>query len=116
MTTDDDGGDLLGLDPDTGNTSNGCVLDDCDVLLTKINGIPGDEIPDPQVGDEWMIRMFCDEALLMGANRLFFQPAAVATVDNNSTDARFIAPGETTMTMQAGSFIYTKDIFVMAAE
>ena len=115
-TTDDDGGDLLGLDPDTGSTSNGCILDDCEELITKINGIPGDEVENPRVGDQWMIRMFCDDALLMGANRLFFQPANVAFVDDVNTDAEFVAPGETTMTMQAGSFIYKKEITVLDAE
>ena len=112
----DDEGDLLGLDPDTGNTSSGDVLADCDELITKINGESAEETENPMVGDEWMIRMFCDDALLMGANRLFFQPASVAFVDEVNTDARFVAPGPTTMTMQAGSFIYKKEITVLGAE
>ena len=114
--TTDNGGDLLGLDPDTGEAAGGGTLGDCNEVVTKINGTPADEVGDPTVGDEWMIRMFCDGALLTGANRLFFQPAQVATVDDVSTDARFVAPGYATMTMQAGNLIYTKPVNVIGAE
>ena len=111
-----DNGDLLGLDPDTAAPSGGGVLGECDEVVTKINGTDAEEVGNPTVGDEWMIRMFCDDALLTGANRLFFQPADVATVNDVSTDARFLAAGESTMTMQAGSLIYKKDIVVIGAE
>ena len=107
-----DEGDLLGLDPDTGTPTGGGVLGECNEVETKINGVSGDDVPDPTVGDSWMIRMFCDGALLTGANRLFFQPAGVAMVDDQSTNAEFVASGSSTMTMQAGSFVYTKDIVV----
>ena len=114
-STNDDG-DLLGLDPDTGTPSGGGVLGDCVDVVTKINGMDADEVPNPVVGDAWMIRMFCDDALLTGANRLFFQPAGVATVDDASTDAIFVASGTTKMTMQAGSLVYTRNLIVRDAQ
>ena len=110
-STNDDG-DLLGLDPDTGTPTGGGILGECNEVVTKINGFVADDVSNPAVGDAWMIRMFCDGALLTGANRLYFQPAGVATVDDVSTDAQFVASGTSTMTMQAGSFVYTKDIVV----
>ena len=109
-----DDGDLLSLDPDTAEPSGGGVLGDCNTITTKINGTLGDEAPDPTVGDEWIVRMYCDGALLTGANRLYFVPAEVAHVDDYNTDVKFVAAGDTTMTMQAGNLVYTKDITVTA--
>jgi hypothetical protein len=107
---------LLSMDPDTGYDDGTGVLADCDVILTKVNGRDAETVDDPKVGDEWIIRMFCDGALLTGANRLFFQPPNVAVVNQSSTDATFVTTGESKMTIQSGNLIYTKDITVQAAE
>ena len=107
---------VLNLDPDTGSDGGSGELGDCNLVETKINGRNGDDVSDPKVGDEWVVRMYCDGALLTGANRLFFQPAAVAVVDDVSTDATFVAQGQTKMTMQSGNFVYTKNIIVGPAE
>ena len=111
-----DDNDLLSMEPDTGYDDGTGVLADCDVVLTKVNGRDADSVDDPKVGDEWIVRMFCDGALLTGANRLFFQPPDVAVVNTSSTDATFVTTGESLMTIQSGNLIYTKDITVQAAE
>ena len=111
-----DDNDLLTLERDTGYDDGTGLLADCDVVLTKVNGRDADTVDDPKVGDEWIIRMFCDGALLTGANRLFFQPPEVAVVNSSSTDATFVTTGESLMTIQSGNLIYTKDITVQAAE
>jgi len=111
-----DDNDLLSMEPDTGHDDGSGVLAACDVVLTKVNGRDADTVDDPKVGDEWIVRMFCDGALLAGANRLFFQPPEVAVVTSTSTDATFVTTGESRMTIQSGNLIYTKDITVQAAE
>ena len=111
-----DDNDLLSLEADTGYDDGTGVLADCNVVLTKVNGRDAETVDDPKVGDEWIIRMFCDGALLTGANRLFFQPPEVAVISATSTDATFVTTGESLMTIQSGNLIYTKDITVQAAE
>jgi len=107
---------VLNLDPDTGTDGGSGELGDCNSIETNINGRSGDDVTDPKVGDQWIVRMYCDGALLTGANRLFFQPATVAVVDDVSTDATFVAQGQSKMTMQSGNFVYTKNITVGPAE
>ena len=41
--------------------------------------------------------------VLHGANRLYFEPGELATVDDFNTDADFLSAGEGQMTMQSGS-------------
>ena len=108
--------DLLHIEPDTGFDDGSGVLGSCDTVLTKVNGRSADTVANPQVGDEWIVRMFCDGALLTGANRLFFQPANVAVINDTSTDATFVAQGTSLMTMQSGNFIYTKEFTVEPAD
>ncbi len=108
--------DLLHIEPDTGFDDGTGVLGNCDTVLTKVNGRSADTVANPQVGDEWIVRMFCDGALLTGANRLFFQPANVAVINDTSTDATFVAQGTSLMTMQSGNFIYTKELTVEPAD
>lgn len=107
--------DLLHLESDTGFDDGTGVLGDCGEVTTKVNGRNVEGAADPRVGDEWIVRMFCDGALLTGANRLFFQPANVGVVSQTSTDVTFVAQGESLMTMQSGNLIYTKQITVGAA-
>ncbi|GEM_PF-1887051 len=107
--------DLLHLTPDTGSDGGSGELGDCRNVTTQINGRAADGVSDPRVGDSWVVRMYCDGALLTGANRLFFQPANVAVVDDVSTDAYFVAQGASKLTMQSGNFIYTKPIAVKPA-
>ena len=108
--------DLLHIEPDTGFDDGVGVLGNCDSVNTKVNGRSADSVDNPRVGDEWIVRMFCDGALLTGANRLFFQPANVAVINDVSTDATFVAQGTSLMTMQSGNFIYTKEITVGPAD
>ena len=108
--------DILNLEEDTGSDGGSGELGDCNEVLTKINGRLANDVNNPTVGDQWVVRMYCDGALLTGANRLFFQPANVAVVDDVSTDAFFVAQGPSKMTMQSGNFIYTKSIAVGAAD
>jgi hypothetical protein len=109
-------GDLLTLDPDTATPSGGGALGDCNEVTTKINGRQAESAPDPTVGDEWIVRMYCDGAVVTGANILQFDPPEVASVAAVNTDAEFLAPGEATMKMQSGNLVYTKDITVLADE
>ena len=109
-------GDILNLEEDTGSDGGSGELGDCNEVLTKVNGRAADDVTHPSVGDQWVVRMYCDGALLTGANRLFFQPPNVAVVDEVSTDAFFVAQGPSKMTMQSGNFIYTKSIAVGAAD
>ena len=111
-----DSTDLLNTEPDTGFDDGSGNLGNCDTVYTKINGRLGDNVANPRVGDDWIVRMYCDGAFMTGANRLFFQPAGVAVVDDVSTDATFIAQGSSTMTMQSGNFIFTKTLTVQAAQ
>jgi hypothetical protein len=60
--------------------------------------------------------MFCDGALLTGANRLFFTPPNVATVSDDATDAEFVRSGSTTMSIQSGSIINTHELIVEASK
>lgn len=55
----------------------------------------------PVVGDEWTVWMWCDDALLTGTMRLRFDPAALATVEDNV--ATFLEAGEGTMYYQVGA-------------
>lgn len=107
---------VLNLEPDTGSDGGSGELGDCNSIETNINGRSADDVFDPKIGDQWIVRMYCDGALLTGANRLFFQPATVAVVDDVSTDATFVAQGSSKMTMQSGNFIYTKNFTVGPAE
>jgi hypothetical protein len=111
-----DGGDLLTLDPDTGTPSGGGILGDCHEVTTKINGRRADDALDPTVGDEWIVLMYCDGAVVTGANILQFSPPNVAHVHDINTIAEFLAPGDATMKMQAGNLVYTKNITVAANE
>ena len=114
--TTDDRGDLLTLDPDTAAPSSDSEIEDCGEVTTKINTTMADETPDPKVGDEWFVRMYCDGVVTVGTTRLFFQPAEVARVDPDNTIAEFVSAGESLMTMQSGNLVYTKTIIVTADE
>ena len=109
-------GGILNLEEDTGSDGGSGELGACNEVLTKVNGRAADAVTNPRVGDQWVVRMYCDGALLTGANRLFFQPPNVAVVDDVSTDAFFVAQGPSKMTMQSGNFVYTKSITVGAAD
>ncbi|MGB0641132.1 MAG: hypothetical protein ACPGTU_17485 [Myxococcota bacterium] len=107
--------DLLPYDQDTADDGGGGILGDCREITTKVNGSSIQSVGNPTVGDEWVVRMFCDGALLTGANRLFFTPPNVATVSDDTTDAVFVRSGSTTMSMQSGSIIDEHDLVVQAA-
>jgi hypothetical protein len=55
----------------------------------------------PGVGDEWTVFMYCDDAMLMGAMILQFDPPEAAQVEDNV--ATFRQAGEALLMMQVGS-------------
>lgn len=85
------------------------TVDPCEVLEIRVTG----EDP-PQVGDEWTLWMWCDDALMTGAMRLSFDPPEIATVSGNT--AQFVAAGDATLTLQAGSRRLSRDVSVSAGE
>jgi len=111
IIADDD--DLIHLN-DSGPTDTSNPLD-CRSVTLKINGKAPEDTPDPSVGDHWMVRMYCDQIVMHGANRLFFLPPELATVDDVNTDADFLSAGVGTMTMQSGSDRITLDVTVLEA-
>jgi len=108
----EDDGDLIHLEEQEWDTANPL---DCKSVTLKINGRSPEGTADPVVGDHWMVRMYCDGIVLLGANRLFFEPPELATVDDINTDADFLAPGEGSMTMQSGNERMTVNITVLEA-
>jgi len=108
----DDDGDLINLEDKQIDTADPL---DCRSVTMKINGRSPEETEDPIVGDHWMVRLYCDGIVLHGANRLFFSPPELATVDDFNTDADFLAAGEGQMTMQSGSERMIIDITVHEA-
>ncbi|MDP2311819.1 MAG: hypothetical protein Q8P41_02870 [Pseudomonadota bacterium] len=68
----------------------------CEALEIRVNG----DDP-PQVGDEWTVFLWCDDALMTGATRLLFDPNDIAAVSDNT--AQFLYAGSATLTMQVGS-------------
>ena len=82
----------------------------CGVFINETKAESAEETANLLVGDERMIRMVCDAARLMDANRLFFQPTAIHGVH---TDARWIVRRRTTMTMLAGSCTHQKATIVL---
>jgi hypothetical protein len=109
---EDDGGDLINLEDKDIDTADPL---DCQSVTMKINGRSPEDTPDPTVGDHWMVRLYCDEVVMHGANRLYFAPPELATVEDFNTDADFINAGEGQMTMQSGSERMTIDITVLEA-
>ena len=61
--------------------------DDCSELTVEAGGRNLDNIAEPEVGDIWELRMFCDGVLMTGANLLKFTPPNVAVVDTEMTNA-----------------------------
>jgi hypothetical protein len=81
------------------------TVDPCEVLEIHVTG----DDP-PQVGDEWTLWMWCDNALMTGAMRLSFDPPEFATVSENR--AQFLLVGDATLTLQVGSRRLSRDVTV----
>ncbi len=107
---EDDDDSLITLEDQEVDTAD---PDDCQSVTLKINQRSPEDTPDPTVGDHWMVRMYCNGIVLHGANRLFFDPPELATVEDFNTDADFITAGVGQMTMQSGSERLTIDINVL---
>ena len=111
-TYGDDGSDAL-----KGTGSDTDIPDLCDDIEVKVNGRDIKQVGNPKVGDEWAVRMFCQDILMTGANLLKFTPAFVAVVDDESTDAVFIqASADVTMLIQSGNKPFTHTMDVLAAD
>lgn len=87
------------------DTDDGPDAQACDVLEIRVNG----EDP-PTVGDTWTVFLWCDDALLTGTYRIFFDPPDFATLSNN--DLTFLYAGEAELTVQAGSRRQTRMVSV----
>ncbi len=81
--------------------------DPCEELEVRVTG----DDP-PQVGDEWTVWLWCDDALMLGATRLFFDPNDIATVSENR--AAFLYEGTASMTIQVGSRRMSRDVTITA--
>jgi len=108
----EDDGDLIHLEDQERDTADPL---DCHTLDLKINGRAPEDTEDPSVGEHWMVRMYCNGIVLHGANRLYFQPPELATVEDHNTNADFIGAGEGQMTMQSGSERIVLSITVLEA-
>lgn len=65
---------------------------------------------EPAVGDQWTVWLRCDDATLMGATVLRFEPPDFAIIDGNV--ATFQQAGSATMTMQVGRYTASMDVTV----
>ena len=112
-TYGDDGSDAL-----KGSGAGADVPDMCaeENMTVEVNGRDIYDVGDPHVGDEWAIRMFCQDILMTGANLLKFTPPSVAVVASEMTDATFIQSGAATMLLQSGNRSFTYDLVIYAAE
>ena len=111
-TYGDDGSDAL-----KGSGVGTDVPDMCDDnMLVEVNGRDIFDVGDPEVGDEWAIRMFCQGILMTGANLLKFTPPSVAVVASEMTDATFVQSGAATMLLQSGNRSFTYDLVVYAPQ
>lgn len=112
-TYGDDGSDAL-----KGSGAGADVPDMCadENMTVEVNGRDIFDVGDPEVGDEWAIRMFCQGILMTGANILKFSPPTVAVVANEMTDATFVQSGAATMLLQSGNRSFTHDLVVYAAQ
>ena len=79
----------------------------CDEVSLKING------PDaPIVGDEWVVLMRCDEAIIQGPMVIRFTPPDFANLDGNTVI--FTTAGEASMRVQVGGYRVDMDLSVLA--
>ncbi|NOY25135.1 MAG: hypothetical protein GXP62_04600 [Oligoflexia bacterium] len=83
-------------DADAGGTTGTVDFQGCDE--NRIDYIGPDE---PVVGDEWIVWLYCDEALLNGPMVLRFDPLDFASVADNVATWRLEGTG--TMFVQTGS-------------
>jgi hypothetical protein len=100
---DDAAGISLDDDDQEPADEDGDGWDGCDVLALEINGEAPEDTPDPSVDDEWVVFLLCDGVKLQGANRLYFEPPELATVQDVNTIATFLEAGVGAMTMQSGN-------------
>jgi hypothetical protein len=67
---------------------------------------------DPVVGDQWMVSLYCDGALITGPYVVRFDPADFAMV--SQTTVTFTTAGTATLKVQAGSERAEMDVTVAA--
>ena len=79
--------------------------EDCTTLEIRIDG----EDP-PVVGETWTTFLVCDDALLLGAMRVLWDPADIASVNENTST--FLRAGEADLTVQTGSRRVTRAVTV----
>lgn len=83
-------------DADTDPDTDADTFDGCDVTEIRYDG-PAE----PVVGDVWTVWMYCDDALMMGAMVIRFEPTDMASFDENVLT--WVKAGTGVLTIQAGS-------------
>ena len=79
----------------------------CDKLEIRYDG------PDyPHVGSQWILQLWCDDAL-MTLTIIRFDPTEFASVESGSNVATFLMAGDGTISMQAGTHRVYKDVTVL---
>lgn len=93
---------------DTGvvETDSGGGGSPCDEVSIHVQG----DDP-PAVGDEWMVYLWCDEALMTGAMVVYLDPADFAQLEENRVT--FFQEGEATLHVQVGSYRADRPVKVL---
>jgi hypothetical protein len=79
----------------------------CDKLEIRYDG------PDyPHVGSQWILQLWCDDAL-MTLTIIRFDPTDFASVESGTNVATFLMAGDGTISMQAGTHRVYKDVTVL---
>lgn len=79
--------------------------DTCDALELRVDG------PDPPaVGESWTLWLWCEDALMTGAQRVTLDPLDFATVDTNVVT--FLYAGTGTVTLQVGRERQSREVQV----
>lgn len=77
----------------------------CDALELRVDG------PEPPaVGDSWTLWLWCEDALMTGAQRVSLDPPDFATVDTNVVTFRYAGSG--TVTLQVGRERQSREVQV----
>ena len=102
-------GDTAPADTAVAETDSGSSGNPCEELSIHVQG----DDP-PSVGDEWMVYLWCDEALLTGAMVVYLDPPDFAELRENQVT--FLQEGKASLHVQVGSHQADRAITVLPAE
>lgn len=89
--------DTAVADTEVAATDSGSGGSPCDEVSIHVTGNDP-----PTIGDEWMVYLWCDNALLTGAMVVYLDPADFAELREN--EVTFLQEGEATLHVQVGSY------------